>query len=102
MIHVVAVITAKPGQRDLILQAFRANVPAVLAEDGCIEYGAVVDNPGGPSFQTPIGSDTFMVIEKWASVEALKAHAASPHMAAYAARTREHIAQRAVHVLTSA
>jgi len=28
MIHVVAIITAKPGQRDAILQAFRANIPA--------------------------------------------------------------------------
>jgi hypothetical protein len=43
MIHVVAIITAKPGQCDLVLEAFRANVPAVHAEEGCIEYGAVVD-----------------------------------------------------------
>ena len=43
MIHVVAVITAKPGMRASILQAFRANVPAVKAEQGCIEYGAAVD-----------------------------------------------------------
>ena len=43
MIHVVAVITAKPGQRENILAHFRANVPAVRAEKGCIEYGAAVD-----------------------------------------------------------
>ena len=43
MIHVIAVISAKPGMRDLILQAFRDNVPAVRAEQGCIEYGAAVD-----------------------------------------------------------
>ena len=43
MIHVIAVITAKPGQRDTILAHFRANVPAVRAEKGCIEYGAAVD-----------------------------------------------------------
>jgi quinol monooxygenase YgiN len=36
VIHVVAVITTKPGLRDTVLLAFRANVPAVLAEDGCI------------------------------------------------------------------
>ena len=30
MIHVVAIITAKPGQREEVLQAFRANVPAVF------------------------------------------------------------------------
>jgi quinol monooxygenase YgiN len=41
-----------------------------------------------------------MVIEKWASREALEAHAKSAHMAAYAGRTREHIAQRLVHVLS--
>ena len=43
MIHVIAVITARPGKREAILQAFRANVPAVRAEKGCIEYGAAVD-----------------------------------------------------------
>ena len=61
MIHVVAVITAKPGERAAILDAFRANVPAVLAEDGCIEYSAVIDTANGPAFQTPAGPDTFMV-----------------------------------------
>ena len=40
MIHVVAVLTAKPGKRDEVLKAFRANVPNVKAENGCIEYGA--------------------------------------------------------------
>ena len=43
MIHVVAIITAKPGQRATVLEHFRANVPAVHAEAGCIEYGATVD-----------------------------------------------------------
>ena len=42
MIHVVAVITAKAGQREQILEAYRANRPAVLAEKGCIEYTATV------------------------------------------------------------
>src|SRR5687767_10417070 len=52
MIHVVAIITAKPGQRDNILEAFRANIPAVRAEDGCIEYGPTIDTEGMGSFQT--------------------------------------------------
>ncbi len=43
-----------------------------------------------------------MVIEKWASLEALQAHATAPHMAAYAAKARPHIANRVVHVLSSA
>ena len=53
MIHVLAVITAKPGMRNEILSHFRANVPAVQAEQGCIEYGAAVDLENGPPIQTP-------------------------------------------------
>ena len=49
MIHVVAIITAHPGQRGRILEAFQANVPAVHAEAGCIEYGATIDAAGMPA-----------------------------------------------------
>ena len=100
MIHVIAVITAKPGKRAQILEAFRANVPNVHAEKGCIEYGAAVDAENALAVQTKWGPDTFLVIEKWESMEALKAHAAAPHMAAYGARTKELIASRVIHVLT--
>ena len=102
MIHVIAVITAKSGMRGAILQAFRANVPAVRAEQGCIEYGAAVDVENGPKSQTQYGPDTFVVIEKWESLAALKAHAAAPHMAAYAAKTKDMIASRLIHVLSPA
>ena len=102
MIHVIAVITAKPGMRQSILDAFRANMPAVHAEKGCIEYGPAVDAEGVGSFQTKFGGDTFLVVEKWESLDALKAHAASPHMAAYAAKTRDMIASRTIHVLSPA
>ena len=99
MIHVIAIITAKPGMREAILKEFRANLPAVHAEKGCIEYGPAIDVEGIGSFQTRFGSDTFVVIEKWESPEASKAYAASPHMAAYAAKTRDMIASRTIHVL---
>jgi len=36
IVHVLAIITTKPGQRAAVLTLFNANVPAVLAEDGCI------------------------------------------------------------------
>ena len=101
MIHVVAVITAKPGQRENMLKEARANLEAVRAENGCIEYGPVVDASAG-GFQTPLGPDTFMVIEKWTDMDALKAHAAAPHMKAFSARVKDFVANRAIHVLTSA
>ena len=102
MIHVLAVITAKPGQRALILEAFRANVAAVRAEDGCLGYEAVVDvaDPA-PSF-AQFGADTFVVVEKWATLAALQAHAVAPHMKAYAARVKDLTANRAIHVLEPA
>jgi quinol monooxygenase YgiN len=99
MIHVLAIITTKPRQRGKVLEIFNANVPAVRAEAGCIEYGPVVDAEGAdPAF----GPDTFVVVEKWQSMAALKAHAVAPHMMAYGEKTRDMVAKRAVHVLTPA
>ena len=100
MIHVIAMITAKPGQRERILSAALDNLAAVRAERGCIEYGPVVD-AAGFDFQPELGPDTFVVIEKWEDAEALKDHAAAPHMAAYSAKVKDLIAGRAVHVLES-
>jgi quinol monooxygenase YgiN len=100
MIHVLAIITAKPGKREAILKEFHANMPAVHAAKGCIEYGPAVDADGMGGFQTKLGLDTFVVVEKWESIDALKAHAAAPHMAAYAAKTKEMIANRVIHVLS--
>ena len=102
MVHVVAVITAKSGLRGDILAAFQDNVAAVKAEDGCIEYGATVDADGLGRWQAKFGDDSCVVVEKWASVDALKAHAVSPHMAAYSAKVKDMIADRAVHVLSPA
>jgi quinol monooxygenase YgiN len=102
VIHVIAVITAKPGQREEVLKLFRANIPAVLAEDGCIEYAPVIDVPAFGGAQAPLGPDTFMVVEKWASPDALKAHAAAPHMAAYGKASGHLVANRAIHILSSA
>ncbi len=102
MIHVIAVITARPGKREEVLGHFRANVPAVRAEKGCIEYGAAVDADPALPVQAKYGPDTFVVVEKWESIDALKAHAAAPHMAAYGAKTKELLASRVIHILSPA
>lgn len=102
MIHVVAIITAKSGQREKILEVARANISAVLAEDGCIEYALTVDAEGLGSFQTKFGPDTFVFVEKWRDAQALKAHAAAPHMAEYGAKVKDMIASRVIHVLSPA
>ncbi|MEO7851043.1 MAG: putative quinol monooxygenase [Rubrivivax sp.] len=102
MIHVLAIITAKPGMRDQILAAYRDNVATVRAEAGCIAYEAVVDVDGAfPGF-AQFGADSFVVVEKWESMPALQAHGAAPHMKAYAVRVKEFTANRAIHVLQPA
>jgi len=102
MLHVVAIVTAKPGKREAILEAMRANLAAVRAEQGCVEYGPAIDAPSVGAFQTNAGPDTVFVIEKWTDAAALEAHAAAPHMAAYAAKVKDLIAGRVIHVLASA
>jgi len=102
MIHVVALITAKSGQRESILSAFNDNIPAVLEEQGCVEYRPVVDADNAGPIQTEIGADTFMVIEKWETMDDLAAHAKSSHMAAYAEKVKAMIADRVIHVMTDA
>jgi quinol monooxygenase YgiN len=101
MIRVVAVITAHPGRREEILTAFRANVPNVRAEKGCIEYASHIDaNDIGP-FQAKFGPDTFVVLETWESAQALRDHIATPHMKSYGQKTKDLIATRAIHVLSA-
>lgn len=99
-IHVVAVITARRGMREKILEAFHQNSPTVRKEQGCIEYVATVDAIDVGALQTKFGDDTFVVVEKWESLSALKDHAASPHMVAYAGKTKDLIENRIIHVLS--
>jgi quinol monooxygenase YgiN len=99
MIHVIAIVTAKPGMRDLILDAMAANSAAVRAEAGCIEYDATIDDTA--LTRAPLGPDTILVVEKWRNAAALEAHRTAPHMAAYQAQTQDLVATRAVHVLRS-
>jgi iron complex outermembrane receptor protein len=73
-------------------------------EDGIsasTRVSAVDVRDGAPGFAR-FGADSFVVVEKWASVEALQAHAVAPHMKAYAAKVREWTANRAIHVLEPA
>jgi len=98
MIHVIAIITAKPGKRDELLAAFTEVVPEVHQEKGCIEYQPVTDTDQ-PGSQATLGPDAYMVIEKWDSMDDLRAHATSSHMKAYGQRTTDLVADRKVYVL---
>jgi quinol monooxygenase YgiN len=102
MVHVIAIVTTQPGQRANVLELFKANVPNVLAERGCLQYEATVDSSPVLKFQTEFGPDTFVVVEKWENCDALQAHSTAPHMLSYGERVRGLILSRAIHVLTAA
>lgn len=55
-----------------------------------------IDAPDGAASQTMVGPDSIVVMEKWADLAALHAHAASPHTAADAARVQHLIAARII------
>ena len=93
MIRVVAIITANPGRRDELLAAFRANVPNVHAEKGCIEYAGHIDAATVGPFQADYGPDSLVVLESWESPEALRAHVAAPHMKTYSEKTKDLVAK---------
>ncbi|MFW5856703.1 MAG: putative quinol monooxygenase [Planctomycetota bacterium] len=89
MIHVIANIEVKPGQRDAFLAIFKRNVPNVLAEDGCLAYGPTVDVETGLPPQVGPRADMVTVVEQWESLEHLRRHLEAPHMKAYKAETRD-------------
>lgn len=98
IVNVLAIITTQPGMRQKVLELVHSIEATVRAEVGCIEYQATVDLENVGPFQTEFGEDTFVVIEKWESLQALNAHAASPHMADYAAKTKGLLADRTIYV----
>ena len=80
------------------LEVFNANVPAVRAEAGCIEYRPAVDVASGLAAQR-LEPDLVTIIEKWESLEALRAHLAAPHMAAYREKVKDLVVNVTLKVL---
>ena len=99
MIHVIATVELHSGARERFLSEFHKIVPDVRAEDGCIEYGAAVDVPSGLAAQIPLRFDDVVIVEKWSSVDALKAHARAAHLLAYRERTKAFVVRTTVQVL---
>ena len=67
---VVATIMPLPEYRDAVIAAFTETIPAVHAEDGC-EFYALHQN-----------DDRLVMVEKWASGEALRTHSKGAALAA--------------------
>jgi quinol monooxygenase YgiN len=91
MIHVIATISLNPGVRSAFLEEFTRVTPLVRAEEGCIEYQATIDIPTTLAVQDPPRDDVVMVVEKWASLDALYAHTKAPHMADYRVKVKDYV-----------
>ncbi len=101
-VFVVAGIEVKPGKRAEFIEIFKSNVPKVLAEDGCHFYDPVVDFDTGIGAQAPLRENMMTVVEKWASLDALKAHLKAPHMDTYREQVKDLVAGVTLHVMRPA
>lgn len=102
MIHVIATVDLQPGTRDKFLAEFRKIVADVKAEKGCIEYGPAVDADTGMPNQFKVGPDKLVIVEKWESIDDLKAHMTAPHMVAYRPKVKEFVKGMELRVLSPA
>ena len=82
MINVVASISVRTGRISDFLIIFKAIMPMVRAERGCIEYFPTIDFDAELSAQV-LNENVVTIIEKWENPEALRDHLATPHMLAY-------------------
>jgi quinol monooxygenase YgiN len=99
MIFVIASVEVKPGMRDAFMAEFRKNMPNVHAENGCIEYGPTVDLATEIKAQIPLRENVVTIVEKWESLDALKAHLAAPHMAEYRTKVKDIVLGTSLQVL---
>jgi quinol monooxygenase YgiN len=101
LIDVIASITVKPGCREKLLARFHANVPHVLAEEGCTHYYPTVDADSGLPAQQK-DENVVTVVEQWASLDHLHAHIKAPHMLTYREDVKDWVESVSLKVLTKA
>ena len=102
MIFVIAAIELNPGTRTSFLHEFHQIVPLVRAEAGCLEYGPTIDATTDFAAQVPLRPDLVTVVEKWESLEHLKAHSVAPHMVAYRPKVKDFVRSVSLQILEPA
>ncbi len=101
MINVIASVHLKKGVFPQFIKIFKANIPAVLAEKGCVAYAPTVDVPTDlpPQVCDP---DVVTIIEKWESLQDLKTHLTAPHMLKYREKVSDMVEKVVLKILTEA
>jgi quinol monooxygenase YgiN len=101
MVNVIASIYVKEGQMPQFMDIFKSNVPKVLKEPGCIEYLPTLDLPAGLPPQE-LNNNVATIIEKWRSLDDLKAHLSAPHMQDYQEKVKNLVDKVSIKVLEEA
>lgn len=101
MIHVIASIHIKEGRVAEFVEIFKSNIPHVLEEKGCIEYAPTIDVPTDLPPQE-LNGNVVTIVEKWDSLEDLRAHLSAPHMLLYQEKVKDIVEKVALKVLERA
>jgi len=83
MVKLIARVQVKPGQGQLVADALRELTGPSRAEAGCIRYEPC---------QAKEDPTVLLVLEEWASQEALDAHMATPHFKAFVGKIGDALA----------
>ena len=102
MIHVVFTVDLHPGKRDAWLAELRRVIPDIRAEAGCLEYVPTYDAETDLRNQFRLGPDRVVVVEKWETIDHLKAHMVAPHMQTYRPKVKDFVKSVELRILASA
>lgn len=89
MIIVSAVLTTKPGMREKVLGLAQPCIAATLSENGCLQYELL---------RSTNDENVLVFVERWESLETLRAHSQSAHVAAFREARKDFMESAAVKV----
>lgn len=101
MIYVIADIEIREGLIEEFLNIFKANVPNVLGEKGCIEYMPTVDVSTTIPIQD-LNSTRVTIVEKWEDTDCLMNHLRTPHMLDYHEKVKDIVRNVSIKILEGA
>ena len=100
MIHVLASIIVKLGNRDILTTYLKSNIPHVIKENGFIEYYSTIDVDYHIDNQT-YDENSVTIIEKWENFDTLKKHMQAPHMLSYREKVKDLVENISLKILTN-
>lgn len=87
MVIVIAKVSVKPECKQELLTLAKTVIAATNAEEGCLSY-ILLDNSYDPG--------SCMFVEEWASLDALRTHAASAHIAEWRKQSKDLLSAKTV------